>query len=421
VAVVATLSKGYDLDYIWKQVDRGPAKDAASYYIQASESGGEPPGRWWGPGARALGFEPGQRIEREPYDLLFGERQGPDGTQLGRRPDNGRKAADVYTLLLAAEPHATAERKRELRAEAVRKARQGPLFFDLTLSLSKSISIFHASLGENARLARQAGDRDGDAYWSGLVGEVDEMIWQAVRAGFKYFQREAGYTRTGSHGRRIHGRETGQWHEADLTVAHWLQHTSRDGDMQLHVHSQIAHVARTGTDGKWRAPDSLGYNEHIGAVAAIVSQHLEEALTARFGVEWVARDDGHGFEITGISGEMMRVFSSRRASITSPLCCCCQVAGRVFFEAGFDGGSVPAVVPGRMVVSGPGVAGPKSWRSGCELAALESEPFPGCPPGPFSRAWRASAWRRAKMASLTLRLRDLSASLQVFPSATFLS
>ena len=45
VAVVATLSKGYDLDYIWKQVDRGPAKDAAGYYIQASESGGEPPGR----------------------------------------------------------------------------------------------------------------------------------------------------------------------------------------------------------------------------------------------------------------------------------------------------------------------------------------------------------------------------------------
>ena len=25
VAVVATLSKGYDLEYIWKQVDRGPA------------------------------------------------------------------------------------------------------------------------------------------------------------------------------------------------------------------------------------------------------------------------------------------------------------------------------------------------------------------------------------------------------------
>ena len=84
------------------------------------------------------------------------------------------------------------------------------------------------------------------------------MIWQAVRAGFEYFQQEAGYTRTGSHNTRVHGRETGQWHEADLAVAHWLQHTSRDGDMQLHVHSQIAHTARTVTDGKWRAPDSFG-------------------------------------------------------------------------------------------------------------------------------------------------------------------
>jgi len=319
VAVVATLSKGYDLDYIWEQVDRGPTKDAASYYIQASESGGEPPGRWWGPGAKTLGFEPGQRIERKPYDLLFGERKAPDGSQLGRPPNGARKAADIYTQLLAVEPHATADRKRELRTEAVKTARQSPLFFDMTLSLSKSISIFHASLGENARLARQAGDGAGEQYWSALVNEVDEMIWKAVYAGFGYFQREAGYTRTGSHNTRVHGRETGQWHEADLAVAHWLQHTSRDGDMQLHVHSQIAHTGRTATDGKWRAPDSLGYNEHIGAVAAIVSQHLEEALTRRFGLEWTARDDGHGFEIKGVSGEMMRVFSSRRESITADL------------------------------------------------------------------------------------------------------
>ena len=319
VAVVATLSKGYDLDYIWKQVDRGPAKDAASYYIQASETGGEPPGRWWGPAARALGFEHGQTVERKPYDLLFGQRKAPDGTPLSRPPDGGRKIADLYARLLAAEPHATADRKHELRIEAAKQARQSPLFFDLTVSLSKSISIFHASLGENARLARQAGDREGDQYWSALVTELDDMIWQAVHAGFAYFQREAGYTRTGSHNTRVNGRETGQWHEADLAVTHWLQHTSRDGDMQLHVHSQIAHVARTVTDGKWRAPDSLGYNEHVGAVAAIVSQHLEEALTARFGLEWTARDDGHGFEIKGISGQMMRVFSSRRESITADL------------------------------------------------------------------------------------------------------
>ena len=74
-------------------------------------------------------------VEREPYELLFGERKAPDGTTLGRPPGGGRKAADLYAQLLAAEPHATADRKRELRTEAARKARQSPLFFDLTLSL----------------------------------------------------------------------------------------------------------------------------------------------------------------------------------------------------------------------------------------------------------------------------------------------
>jgi conjugative relaxase-like TrwC/TraI family protein len=289
----------------------------AAYYIDAAETRGEPTGRWWGPGAQALGFTPGDLVEREPYDLLFGERKAPDGTPLGRPPGTGKKAADIYAGLLAAEPQTTPERKRELRAQATRGARQSPLFFDLTLSMSKSLSIFHASLGENARLAHDAGDAGGERYWPGLVAEVDEMIMAAVRAGFGYFQREAGYTRTGSHHARAGGRETGQWREADLVVAHWLQHTSRDGDMQLHVHSQIAHVARTSKDGKWRAPDSLGYGEHAGAVAAVTAQHLEEALTARFGLEWTAREDGNGFEIAGISQEMMDLFSSRRRAITA--------------------------------------------------------------------------------------------------------
>jgi hypothetical protein len=107
-----------------------------------------------GPRRRVLGLEHGQTVEREAYDLLFCQRKAPDGTPLSRPPDGGRKVADVYARLLAAEPHATADRKRELWIEAAKQARQSPLFFDLALSLSKSISIFHASLGENARQAR---------------------------------------------------------------------------------------------------------------------------------------------------------------------------------------------------------------------------------------------------------------------------
>jgi len=101
VAVVATLSKGYDLEYIWKQVDRGPVKDAAGYYIQASEDGEEPPGRWWGPGAKTLGLEPGQVVEREAYDLLFGQRKAPDGTPLGTP---GAPAGKLRTCTLSCWP-----------------------------------------------------------------------------------------------------------------------------------------------------------------------------------------------------------------------------------------------------------------------------------------------------------------------------
>jgi hypothetical protein len=40
VAVVATLSKGYDLDYVWTHVNRGPVKDAASYYLRPARPAG---------------------------------------------------------------------------------------------------------------------------------------------------------------------------------------------------------------------------------------------------------------------------------------------------------------------------------------------------------------------------------------------
>src|SRR5580700_6607816 len=65
VAVVVTVAKGYDLDYIWKtQGQRGAERTSGGYYIDAAQAGG-PPGRWWGPGAEALGFTAGQRARAQ--------------------------------------------------------------------------------------------------------------------------------------------------------------------------------------------------------------------------------------------------------------------------------------------------------------------------------------------------------------------
>jgi conjugative relaxase-like TrwC/TraI family protein len=195
---------------------------------------------------------------------------------------------------------------------AQRQARQSPLYFDLTTSWSKDISIFHASLGAAAQRAREQNDKRGEALAAGLLAEVDAILRDANDAALAYLQREAGYVRTGSHVTRVDGRESGQFREADLAVASWYQHTSRDGDMQLHHHNQIAHVAFTRHDGKWRAPDSTAYYEHARATGQIASVHAESALTRRFGLQWVLRPDGMGYGIDGIGADLMDVFSHRR-------------------------------------------------------------------------------------------------------------
>ena len=65
MAVVVTVAKGYDLGYIWKTQSEAAGHAIGGYYINAAQAG-EPPGQWWGPGAQALGFAPGQIVEHKP-------------------------------------------------------------------------------------------------------------------------------------------------------------------------------------------------------------------------------------------------------------------------------------------------------------------------------------------------------------------
>jgi conjugative relaxase-like TrwC/TraI family protein len=313
--VKVSVAKGYDKDYPWRQVGAGAEAQGGGYYLSAVEAG-EPAGRWWGAGAQALGLEPGSVVGYKDHDLLFGQRRAPDGTKLRRAPGTGAaRAHEAYERLVAAEPGALPGRRRELRMEAQRSVRQSPLYYDVTVSPSKSISVFHASLGENMREAVARGDAKDAAYWRACIEGMDADILAANNAALDYMQREAGYVRPGAHAARVNGQEGGKWLEADLAVASWYQHTSRDMDPQLHVHNQVAHSARCRETGKWLAPDSHGFYDHARAASAVAAVYLEEALTRRFGLQWAERPDGQGYEIAGVSQEIMDTFSSRRADI----------------------------------------------------------------------------------------------------------
>ncbi len=315
VAVVVTVAKGYDLGYVWKnQGQAGAERTTGGYYINAAQSG-EPPGRWWGPGARTLGFTAGQPVERAPYDAVYQQRDPRTGERLGRPRGNYAKFADHLARLRAAEPQATAERLIELEREAAKATRQPAAYTDVTVSFSKSVSVLHASIRENARRARLAGDERGAAYWTGREEGFQAVLHRANRAALEYAQVWAGVTRTGYHGVRVEGQEPGRFEAAGLIVTSWLQGTSRDGDPQDHIHNQIARITETYRDGKWRALDTASLRGVIGALQAVAATAVECELTREFGVEWVPRADWRGNEIKGITQAQMDAYSTRTAQV----------------------------------------------------------------------------------------------------------
>ena len=315
MAVVVTVSKGYDLGYVWKtQAQPGAGRITGGYYINAAQ-GGEPPGRWWGPGARALGFSPGQLVERKPYYAIYQQIDPRTGAQLGRPRGRYPAFADHLARLTAAEPHATAERLIELEREAAQLTRQPAAYTDVTISFSKSISVLHASIRENERRAHLAGDQQAAAYWARREQQFQEILHEANQAALEYLQAWAGFTRTGYHGTQVNGREPGRFEATGLIVTSWLQGTSRAGDPQDHVHNQIARITRTFRDGKWRALDTASLRAVPGALQAMAATTVECALTREFGVEWIPRADGRGNEIRGITKTQLDAYSTRTVQV----------------------------------------------------------------------------------------------------------
>ena len=323
MAGIITISKGHDASYPWRQIGTAePATGTKSadkgvgYYLSPAEKGGEPPGTWTGRGVAELGLQPGGIVKREVFERLYGHHLDPRDpagqTRLGRAPSRFRSAEDIYAALLAAEPEATAERRAQLLIEAKAQVRTPDLYWDATFSVSKSISLFHASALANAAAAAQHGDKESAEAWQQVADGIWDAIMEGNAAALDYLQREAGQTRAGYH-------PGGRWEDArEWVIASFRQHTSRDGDPQLHVHNLILHKVLRESDGQWRALDSMSLYRHRPAASAIAALATENALTLRFGIRWVQRKDGHGREIAGVEQALMDTFSSRRQSI-SPL------------------------------------------------------------------------------------------------------
>lgn len=75
------IAPGHDVGYPWQgqaQGGQGGERTTGGYYMNAAQQG-EVPGRWFGRGAEALGFIPGQQVDREPYDAVYNQQDPQTG------------------------------------------------------------------------------------------------------------------------------------------------------------------------------------------------------------------------------------------------------------------------------------------------------------------------------------------------------
>ena len=64
-------------------------------------------------------------------------------------------------------------------------------YTDLTVVYSKSVSVVHASIRENARRAALAGDLAGEAWWADVQARYAGILFDAAVAGMRHLDRWA--------------------------------------------------------------------------------------------------------------------------------------------------------------------------------------------------------------------------------------
>src|SRR6266511_3361234 len=340
-----TISSGHSARYLTAAVATG----RENYYTGAVAAG-EPPGRWYGRGAEALGLsglvdhqDMAALYEHfiDPHDPGFRDpTRWAEAATLGHAGRRYETEEEIYAAALEAEPGAAPERRAELRLAAGKRARKNVAFLDATFSVQKSVTVLHtafeaqeiaarrsaqqAQADESA--ARASGDtgiadrhahrytqaRTGEHSWAAHRTAVEDAIWAGNRAALDYLADKAGYSRVGHH-----GGAAGRYIDAhEWTVASFLQHDSRDHDPQLHIHNAILNRVQ-GTDGAWRTLDSRAVHKFRGAGAAVGERTMEEHLTRSLGVRFATRPDGKAREVLGVPPAVMTLFSSRRRAITA--------------------------------------------------------------------------------------------------------
>jgi conjugative relaxase-like TrwC/TraI family protein len=365
VAVMSVAMLGGGADRAGYYLERSAACHPVGYYLDEVE----PPGRWCGHGAQALGLDgpvTGEIQAATFAGLLDG--QLPNGTVVAKPvmrtdprsllpaapladalrrqlTDTGLTIEQLVTdpklaksaakLLDRTEPSTSAATNGKPVTVDVR------VVADLTAALAVNPHVLYPPTrakgggktgftaafrhaGQKVDIRRSALDLVVSApkSVSVLFALADPATAAAVSAAHQVAVTEAlGYLdRHTSHGLRGHQGENQRATRVPtdgLVAAAFTHHTSRADDPQLHTHLVVANLVH-GTDGKWSAVDSRAVHLHARTAGCVYQAVLRGELTRTLGVEWGPVTRGVA-EIRGIPKSLRREFSTRRKDIEGEL------------------------------------------------------------------------------------------------------
>src|ERR1700722_2109458 len=218
------------------------------------------PGEWKGRGAELLGLS--GAVNTADFEA---QRQGfnpATGEFLRIRHSADRTAADGSNLA------------------------QGRSLYDFTISAPKSVSVL-AILGGDHRLIEAHRTAVAEA-----LRETETYAASRVRQGGANENRATG----------------------NLVLAVYHHDTSRELDPQLHTHAVAGNLTYNGTEGRWKAlqaSDIYAQRAYLTEVYRNTLAHEVRALGYDIDDRHDARGRDLGFEIRGVSEDLVRRFSQR--------------------------------------------------------------------------------------------------------------
>lgn len=240
-----------------------PAGSIGEYYgeqLGGYYGEGGPTGFWAGAGSGVLGLE-GTPMAPQITALMAGVHPAT-GQQLGRR-------------------------FRENAGDAKKPSARG---YDITCSVPKDISVLWA-MGSDQTQA-----------------EIERAVTTSAMSLVNYLDSRApirarGAVRTG----------------AGLAVAVIPEHTSRNGDPNLHVHVVVSSKVQDPETGRWYALDARELKQHQQMLSVLFHRGLEAELSQRLGVRWGTRTQAFAAPLAGMDAELCALLSSRTGSIDQRL------------------------------------------------------------------------------------------------------